>query len=108
MDAECTRNTVLIAVGGRLIGDMVGFVAATYMRGMHLIQVFTTLLAMVDSSIGGKTAVDTPLGINSIGVFWQPEFVIVDIRWFETLSKREFLNGIAEEFGCLEENADSF
>lgn len=115
----CTRDTVIIAVGGGVIGDMIGFAASTFMRGVRVIQVPTSLLAMVDSSIGGKTAVDTPLGKNFIGAFWQPEFVFVDIRWLETLPKREFINGIAEviktaciwnaeEFERLETNAKSF
>ncbi|SCV00197.1 LAME_0G08174g1_1 [Lachancea meyersii CBS 8951] len=115
----CTRDTVIIAIGGGVIGDMVGFVAATFMRGVRVVQVPTSLLAMVDSSIGGKTAVDTALGKNFIGAFWQPQFVLVDIKWLETLPRREFINGIAEviktaaiwngdEFARLEENADSF
>ncbi|SCU90251.1 LADA_0F02784g1_1 [Lachancea dasiensis] len=115
----CTRDTVIIAIGGGIIGDMIGFVASTFMRGVRVVQVPTSLLAMVDSSIGGKTAVDTPLGKNFIGAFWQPQFVFVDIKWLETLPRREFINGIAEviktaaiwnadEFARLEENADSF
>ncbi|KAM3160978.1 Pentafunctional AROM polypeptide [Lachancea thermotolerans] len=115
----CTRDTVIIAVGGGVIGDMIGYVASTFMRGVRVVQVPTSLLAMVDSSIGGKTAVDTPLGKNFIGAFWQPQFVFVDIKWLETLPKREFINGIAEviktaciwnaeEFARLEENADLF
>ncbi|XBW36343.1 hypothetical protein QEN19_001923 [Hanseniaspora menglaensis] len=115
----CTRDTVVLAIGGGIIGDMIGYVAATFMRGVRVVQIPTSLLAMVDSSIGGKTAVDTPLGKNFIGAFWQPEFVLVDVKWLETLPKREFINGIAEviktaaiwnskEFARLEENADSF
>lgn len=115
----CTRDTVVLAIGGGIIGDMIGFVAATFMRGVRVVQIPTSLLAMVDSSIGGKTAVDTPLGKNFIGAFWQPEFVLVDVKWLETLPKREFINGIAEviktaaiwnsnEFARLEENAESF
>ncbi|SCU86173.1 LANO_0C06986g1_1 [Lachancea nothofagi CBS 11611] len=115
----CTRDTVVVAIGGGIIGDMIGFVAATFMRGVRVVQVPTSLLAMVDSSIGGKTAVDTPLGKNFVGAFWQPQFVFVDIKWLETLPKREFINGIAEviktaaiwnaeEFARLEDNADSF
>ena len=92
----CTRDTVIIAVGGGVIGDMVGFVAATFMRGVRVVQVPTSLLAMVDSSIGGKTAVDTPLGKNFIGAFWQPQFVLVDIKWLSTLPRREFINGMSE------------
>lgn len=92
----CARDTVLIAMGGGVIGDMCGFVAATYMRGIKYVQVPTTLLAMVDSSVGGKTAVDTPHGKNLVGAFWQPERVFIDCRFLETLPRREFLNGMAE------------
>ena len=119
LNEGCTRDTVVIAIGGGVIGDMIGFVAATFMRGVRFIQIPTSLLAMVDSSIGGKTAVDTPIGKNFIGAFWQPQFVFVDIKWLETLPKREFINGIAEviktaciwngeEFSRLEANAESF
>ncbi|CAI8502650.1 unnamed protein product [Hanseniaspora opuntiae] len=115
----CTRDTVVLAIGGGIIGDMIGFVAATFMRGVRVVQIPSSLLAMVDSSIGGKTAVDTPLGKNFIGAFWQPEFVLVDVKWLESLPKREFINGIAEviktaaiwnsdEFARLEDNAESF
>ncbi|KAF8476006.1 EPSP synthase-domain-containing protein [Kalaharituber pfeilii] len=93
---SCTRDTVIIAMGGGVIGDMIGYVAATFMRGVRFIQVPTTLLAMVDSSIGGKTAIDTPHGKNLIGAFWQPERVFVDLRVLETLPEREFVNGMAE------------
>jgi len=93
---ECTRDTLIIAMGGGVIGDMIGFVAATFMRGVRFVQVPTTLLAMVDSSIGGKTAVDTPLGKNLIGAFWQPERVYIDLTFLETLPEREFINGMAE------------
>ena len=93
---ECTRDTVIIAMGGGVIGDMIGFVAATFMRGVRFIQIPTTLLAMVDSSIGGKTAVDTPLGKNLIGAFWQPERIFIDLASLETLPEREFINGMAE------------
>lgn len=92
----CTRDTVIIAVGGGVIGDMIGFVAATFMRGVRVIQVPTSLLAMVDSSIGGKTAIDTPMGKNFIGAFHQPEYVFVDISFLETLPTRQFINGMAE------------
>lgn len=115
----CTRDTLIIAIGGGVIGDMIGFVASTFMRGVRVVQVPTSLLAMVDSSIGGKTAVDTLLGKNFIGAFWQPKFVLVDIKWLETLPKREFINGMAEviktaciwnseEFSRLEAHAATF
>lgn len=93
---RCTRDSVLIAVGGGVIGDMAGFIAATFMRGIKFVQVPTTLLAMVDSSIGGKTAIDVPLGKNLIGAFWQPQRIFVDLAFLETLPEREFINGMAE------------
>lgn len=92
----CTRDTVIIAVGGGVVGDMIGFVAATFMRGVRVIQVPSTLLAMVDSSIGGKTAVDTPLGKNFIGAFHQPRYVFVDVAFLTSLPSRQFINGMAE------------
>ncbi|ORY14013.1 EPSP synthase-domain-containing protein [Clohesyomyces aquaticus] len=113
----CTRDTVIIALGGGVIGDMIGFVAATYMRGIKFVQVPTTLLAMVDSSIGGKTAIDTPAGKNLVGAFWQPERIYIDLQFLESLPKREIINGMAEvvktaaiwdekEFTALEANAE--
>lgn len=92
----CGRDTVLIALGGGVIGDLSGFVAATYMRGIRFVQVPTTLLAMVDSSIGGKTAIDTPNGKNLIGSIWQPEKIYLDMEFLNTLPQREFTNGMAE------------
>jgi pentafunctional AROM polypeptide len=92
----CGRDTVIIALGGGVIGDLVGFVAATYMRGVRFVQVPTTLLAMVDSSIGGKTAIDTPLGKNLIGAIWQPHKIYIDLEFLNTLPEREFINGMAE------------
>ncbi|BFZ57540.1 3-dehydroquinate dehydratase (3-dehydroquinase) [Savitreella phatthalungensis] len=93
---RCTRDTVILALGGGVIGDMIGFVAATFMRGVRFVQLPTTLLAMVDSSIGGKTAVDTPDGKNLIGAFHQPEFIFEDLAFLNTLPNREFINGMAE------------
>ncbi|KAK0444230.1 Shikimate dehydrogenase [Desarmillaria tabescens] len=93
---RCTRDTVILALGGGVIGDLTGFVAATFMRGVRYVQIPTTLLAMVDSSVGGKTAIDTPLGKNLIGAFWQPEYVFIDAAFLETLPPREFSNGMAE------------
>ncbi|KAK8093594.1 3-phosphoshikimate 1-carboxyvinyltransferase [Apiospora hydei] len=115
---ECTRDTVIIALGGGVIGDMIGFVAATFMRGVPFVQVPTSLLAMVDSSIGGKTAIDVPEGKNLIGAFWQPRRIYIDLVFLETLPIREFINGMAEvvktaaiwdekEFTFLEENAST-
>ncbi|KAG0046556.1 3-dehydroquinate dehydratase (3-dehydroquinase) [Gryganskiella cystojenkinii] len=92
----CTRDTLVFAMGGGVIGDLVGFVAATFMRGIPFVQVPTTLLAMVDSSIGGKTAIDTPQAKNPIGAFWQPKRIFIDLSVLETLPEREFVNGMAE------------
>ena len=96
LEQKCTRDTFIIAMGGGVVGDMIGFVAATFMRGVKFLQLPTTLLAMVDSSVGGKTAVDTPGGKNLIGAFWQPVRVYIDLAFLETLPKREFFNGMAE------------
>ncbi|KAG5929994.1 hypothetical protein E4U42_003547 [Claviceps africana] len=96
LSQSCTRDTVIIALGGGVIGDMIGYVAATFMRGVRFVQVPTTLLAMVDSSIGGKTAIDTPMGKNLVGAFWQPKRIYIDLAFIETLPVREFINGMAE------------
>jgi len=90
------KTTPVLALGGGVIGDLAGFVAATYMRGVPLIQIPTTLLAQVDSSIGGKTAVDYGQLKNVIGVFYQPKLVITDIETLQTLPEAELANGLAE------------
>ncbi|MBI2559408.1 3-dehydroquinate synthase [Candidatus Woesearchaeota archaeon] len=90
------RDTCVIALGGGVAGDVAGFVAATYMRGIPYIQVPTSLLAMVDSSIGGKVGVDTEYAKNSIGAFYQPKKVIIDLNFLKTLPKEELANGLAE------------
>jgi pentafunctional AROM polypeptide len=118
LDNFCTRgDTCLIALGGGVVGDLTGFVAATFMRGVPFIQVPTTLLAIVDSSVGGKTAVDTRAGKNLVGAFWQPVQVYVDCSFLRTLPRRQFVNGMAEVikagafwdselFSILEKNVD--
>lgn len=93
---QLDRNTTIIALGGGVIGDMAGFAAASYQRGVHLVQIPTTLLAQVDSSVGGKTAVNHPLGKNMIGAFYQPRAVIADTATLDTLPDRELSAGIAE------------
>lgn len=90
------RDSVLVALGGGVIGDMTGFAAACYQRGVDFIQIPTTLLSQVDSSVGGKTAVNHPLGKNMIGAFYQPQIVIIDTECLQTLPAREFAAGMAE------------
>ncbi|MDH5765769.1 MAG: 3-dehydroquinate synthase [Gammaproteobacteria bacterium] len=90
------RNTTLIALGGGVIGDITGFAAASYQRGVHFIQIPTTLLAQVDSSVGGKTGINHPMGKNMIGAFYQPKAVIADTETLKTLEDRELSSGIAE------------
>ena len=94
--AGLDRNSVIVALGGGVCGDIAGFIAATYMRGIRFIQIPTTLLAMVDSSVGGKTGVDLKEGKNLIGAFSQPSAVFIDIKMLKTLPERELLCGLAE------------
>jgi len=96
MEAKLDRKSSFIALGGGVVGDMTGFAAAIYQRGVKFIQIPTTLMAMVDSAVGGKTAVNHPLGKNMIGAFYQPECVIVDTDTLSTLPDRELRSGIAE------------
>jgi 3-dehydroquinate synthase len=93
---RCDRRTVLFALGGGVVGDMTGFAAASFMRGVPFVQVPTTLLAQVDSSVGGKTAINHPLGKNMIGAFYQPRLVVCDASTFRTLPQRELSAGLAE------------
>ena len=96
LENNCDRKTVLFALGGGVVGDMAGFAAASYMRGVPFVQIPTTLLAQVDSSVGGKTAINHPLGKNMIGAFYQPQRVICDLDLLKTLPARELSAGLAE------------
>jgi len=105
--AHYERNSTLIALGGGVIGDMGGFAAACYQRGMPFIQIPTTLLAQVDSSVGGKTAINHPLGKNMIGAFYQPQMVLADTSTLATLPDRELSAGLAEviKYGLIRDEA---
>lgn len=96
LEARLSRHVTIIALGGGVIGDMAGFAAACYQRGVPFIQVPTTLLSQVDSSVGGKTAVNHPLGKNMIGAFYQPQCVLADTTTLNTLDDRQFSSGLAE------------
>ena len=91
-----TRTDAIVALGGGVVGDLAGFAAATYLRGIRFVQVPTTLLAAVDSSVGGKTAIDLGETKNIVGAFWQPKVVLVDFDALATLPRRHFVNGLAE------------
>ena len=93
---SCDRKTTLFALGGGVVGDMTGFAAASYMRGVPFVQVPTTLLAQVDSSVGGKTGINHPLGKNMVGAFYQPQLVLCDLSTLNTLPARELSAGLAE------------
>ncbi len=96
LENGCDRKTVLFALGGGVVGDMTGFAAASYMRGVPFVQVPTTLLAQVDSSVGGKTGINHPLGKNMVGAFYQPQLVVCDLATLKTLPAREVSAGLAE------------
>ncbi len=109
LKSRCERNTTLIALGGGVIGDLTGYAAATYLRGVPFIQIPTTLLSQVDSSVGGKTGINHPLGKNMIGAFYQPKLVLADIDTLQTLPRRELSAGVAEviKYGLIRD-ADFF
>jgi shikimate kinase / 3-dehydroquinate synthase len=118
LEHKCDRKTTLIALGGGVIGDIAGFAAATYQRGVPFVQIPTTLLAQVDSSVGGKTAINHPRGKNMIGAFYQPLAVLADTNTLSTLPAREYQSGLAEVikyglildatfFEWLEQNMDA-
>ncbi|MEG3436613.1 3-dehydroquinate synthase [Pannus brasiliensis CCIBt3594] len=109
LDRRLERSSTMVALGGGVIGDMTGFAAATWLRGIHFVQVPTSLLAMVDASIGGKTGVNHPRGKNLIGAFYQPRLVLIDPAVLKTLPEREFRAGMAEviKYGVIRD-ADLF
>lgn len=105
LNFKLTRTDLIIALGGGVIGDLVGFVASTYLRGVKLVQIPTSLLAQVDSSVGGKVAVDLPEGKNLIGTFYHPKMVLIDPDTLKTLPKRFINDGMAEviKYGCIKD-----
>ncbi len=107
LEHRCERNTTLIALGGGVIGDMTGYAAATFLRGVPFIQVPTTLLSQVDSSVGGKTGINHPRGKNMIGAFYQPQVVLADTETLNTLPDRELSAGLAEviKYGLIRDPA---
>lgn len=109
LDARLDRQTTFVALGGGVIGDMTGFAAASYQRGVHFVQIPTTVMAMVDSSVGGKTGVNHPAGKNMIGAFYQPRCVLIDTETLSTLPDREYASGMAEvvKYGLIRD-ADFF
>jgi len=100
---KCNRDTCMLALGGGVVGDLIGYVASTYMRGVPFVQIPTSTTAMIDSSVGGKTAINVPAGKNLIGSFYQPVDVYADLDLLKTLGKREIVEGLAEaiKMGCI-------
>ncbi len=101
------RRTVVIAIGGGVVGDLAGFAAASYARGIRLVQIPTTLLSQVDSSVGGKTGINLANGKNMVGAFWQPSLVLIDTETLATLPQRAYLSGLAEviKYGVIEDES---
>lgn len=107
MEMGLTRTDAVVALGGGVVGDLAGFAAATILRGVDFVQVPTTLLAQVDSSVGGKVAIDLPAGKNLAGAFWQPRLVVMDPEVLNTLDDKTFSDGMAEviKYGCIRDAA---
>lgn len=105
LNAKITRSDLIIALGGGVVGDLAGFVAATYLRGIKFVQIPTSLLAQVDSSVGGKVAVDLPQGKNLVGAFYQPKLVLIDPDVLDTLPERYITDGMGEviKYGCIKD-----
>ena len=103
LKAKLSRTDLIVALGGGVVGDLAGFVAATYLRGIKFVQIPTSILAQVDSSVGGKTGVDTKYGKNLVGAFYQPKIVIIDPETLDTLSSHYFADGMGEviKYGCI-------
>lgn len=104
---RCQRDTCMVALGGGVVGDLTGYVAATFMRGVPVVQIPTSTMAMMDSSVGGKTAVNVPAGKNLVGAFHQPRIVFADMDTLSSLSEREVAEGLAEaiKMGCIRSTA---
>lgn len=105
LEAKISRTDLIVALGGGVVGDLAGFVAATFLRGVKFIQIPTSLLAQVDSSVGGKVAVDLPQGKNLVGAFYQPKMVLIDPDVLETLPERYIIDGMGEviKYGCIKD-----
>jgi 3-dehydroquinate synthase len=107
LEAGLTRKSFIVALGGGVVGDLAGFAAASYLRGVPMVQVPTSLVAMVDSAVGGKTGINLPQGKNLIGAFYQPSLVLVDTDLLSTLPEREYISGLAEviKYGIIWDDA---